>query len=94
MELAFFTLLLKDGAKSVGGGIAINDKGVLETGLSEDWGSANCVDESIECGFMFIFPVEFAAFSAVSDERIEWGGKHAEISNVHAIKVEEAKKGT
>jgi hypothetical protein len=34
VELAFLIPLLKDGANSVSGGVAINDKLVFETGLS------------------------------------------------------------
>ena len=44
MELAFLTLLLKDGADSVCGGVAINDEGVVEMWLTKDQGHANGVD--------------------------------------------------
>ena len=94
MKLAFLTLLLKDGTKSVGRGIAINSEGFLEVWLSEDGGGANSVDKGIKCGVVFIVPVESAAFSTVGDKRVEQGGKHAEVANIHAVKVEKAKKGT
>jgi hypothetical protein len=74
VELAFLTLLLKDGTKSIGGGVAINNEGLLETRLSENRCGANGVDESIECGLVFILPVEATALSTVGDERIEWSG--------------------
>ena len=92
MELAFLTLLLKDGAQSIGGGIAINNEGVLKTWLSENGGGADCVDEGIECCLVLIFPVEFAAFSAVSDKRVKWSSQHAEVADVHSIEIEEAKE--
>ena len=93
MELAFLTPLLKDGANSVGGGIAINYKGFVEAGLSKDGSSADSVDEGVERGFMFIIPMESASLHAMGDEGVKWGSKHTEIANVHAIKVEEAEKG-
>ena len=43
MELAFLIPLLKDGANSVSGGVAIDHESVLESGLSQDGGSANGV---------------------------------------------------
>ena len=92
MELAFLTPLLKNGAESIGGGVAINNKGFLEAWLSENGSSANGVDESIKCSFVFIIPVESAAFSTVSDERVEQGSEHAEVANIHSVKVEKAKK--
>jgi hypothetical protein len=41
MELAFLIPLLKDGADSIGGGVAINRKLVVKSGLSQDGGRAN-----------------------------------------------------
>ena len=93
MKLAFLTPLLKDGAKSVSGGVAINDEGFFEAWLSEDRSGANGIDESVKCGFVFVVPVEPAAFSTVGNECIEWGHEHAEVANIHAIKVEKTKKG-
>jgi hypothetical protein len=92
VELAFLTPLLKDGAKSVGGGVAINNEGVFETRLSEDGGGADGVNESVKCGFVFVVPMKSATFSAMGYECVEWGRKHAEIANVHAIEVEEPKE--
>ena len=43
MELAFLIPLLKDGADSVSGGVAIDRELVVKTGLSEDWGGAHSV---------------------------------------------------
>ena len=93
MELAFLTPLLKNGTKSVSGGVAINNEGFLEAWLSENGSGANSVDERVERGFVFIIPVESATFSAVGDERIERGGEHAEIANIHSVEVEKTKKG-
>jgi hypothetical protein len=92
VELAFLTLLLKDGANRVSGGVAINNKRVLETRLAKNGSGANGVDECLEGSFVFVFPVKFAAFRAESHESIEGGGQHTEISNVHAIKIEEPKE--
>ena len=49
MELAFFTLLLKDGADRVSGGVAINDEWFFKTRLSKDRGCADsiCYDFSL-----------------------------------------------
>ena len=43
MELAFLIPLLKDGADSVCGGIAIDSESIFKSGLSQDGGSANRV---------------------------------------------------
>ena len=43
MELAFLIPLLKDGADSISGGVAINRELVLESGLSQDGGGADSV---------------------------------------------------
>ena len=43
MELAFLIPLLKDGADSVGGGVAINDELVFKLGLSQNGSSADSV---------------------------------------------------
>ena len=94
MELAFFTPLLKDGAKSVSGGVAIDKEGLFETGLSEDGGSANGVDESVKRSFVFIIPMEPAAFGTMGNECVEWGGEHTKVAYIHAIKVEETEEGT
>ena len=92
MKLAFLTPLLKDGAKSVSGGVAINNEGFLEAWLLENGSGANGVNESVKRGFMFVVPVESAAFSAMGNECVEWGRKHAEVANIHVVKVEKTKK--
>ena len=92
MELAFLTPLLKDGAKSVSRGVAINDEWFIEMWLAKDRCGANGVNEGIECGFMFIFPMEFASLCTMGDKCVEWGSEHAEIANIHAIKVEKAQE--
>jgi hypothetical protein len=94
MELAFLTLLLKDGAQSISGGVAIDNEGFLKTGLPENWGGTNGVNKSVKRGFVFVVPMESAAFSAVGDECIKWGGEHAEIADIHAVEVEETEKST
>ena len=94
MELAFLTPLLKDGANCISGGVAINNKRVVEAGLTKDWGRANSIDEGLEGRFMFVFPMKAAPFCAVSDESIEWSGQHAEVADIHVIKVEKAQKCT
>jgi hypothetical protein len=88
VELAFLTLLLKDSADSVGGGVAINYKWVLKMGLSKDRGRTNGIDECLEGRFVFIFPMKFATLSAECNECIEGGGQQTEVPDVHAIKVE------
>ena len=94
MELAFLTPLLKNGAKSISGGVAINNEGFLKSWLSEDGSGTDGVDEGVKRGFVFIVSVESAAFSAVGDKRIERGGKHAEVTNIHSIEVEKTEKRT
>ena len=74
MELAFLTLLLKDGADSVGGGVAINYKWVLEMGLSKDRGRTYGIDECLEGRLMFVFPMEFATLSTKRDKCVKGGG--------------------
>ena len=88
MELAFLTLLLKDGAESISGGI----EQVIETWLTKDGGGANGIDKGIKCGFVFICPMEFAPLCAMGHKCIEWGSKHAEIVDIHAIEVEKAQE--
>ena len=44
MELAFLIPLLKDGANSVSGGVAIDRESFFESGLSQNGGGANHVD--------------------------------------------------
>ena len=94
MELAFLTPLLKNGAKSISRGVAINNEGFLEAWLSENGSSANDVDKRVECGFMFVVPVESAAFSTMGNQRIERGGEHAKVANIHAVEVEKTEKST
>jgi hypothetical protein len=93
MELSFFTPLLKDGAESVSGGVAINNEGLLETGLSENGSGANGIDKSVKCSFVFVIPMKSATFGTMGDEGVEWGGEHTKVANVHAVKVEETEKG-
>ena len=81
MELAFLTLLLKDGADSISGGVAIDDEGVIKTGLMKDWSHTNSVDEHLEGGFVFLFPVEFAAFRAKRNKSVK-GGCYAQALGV------------
>ena len=93
MKLAFLTPLLKNGTKSVGGGIAIDNKGFFEAWLSEDRSGAHHIDECVKCGFVFVVPVKLATFSAVGNKCVKRGGEHTEVANVHAVEVEEAEKG-
>ena len=93
MELAFLTPLLKNGAKSIGRGVAINNKGFLEAWLSEDGGGAYRIDEGIKHSFVFIVPVKLATLSAVGDKHIKRDGEHTEVVNVHSVEVEKAKEG-
>ena len=44
VELAFLIPLLKDGANSVSGGVAINDELIFKSRLSKDRGSADSID--------------------------------------------------
>ena len=74
MELAFLTLLLKDGADSVSGGVAIDYKRIFEAGLSKDRSGANGVDECLKGRFVFVFPMEFATLGTECDEGIKGGG--------------------
>ena len=71
MELAFLTPLLKNGAKSISGGVAINDERFFKTWLTEDGSGANSVHKSIEGRFMFVIPVELAPSSAKGDECVD-----------------------
>ena len=73
MELAFLTLLLKDGANSVGGGVAIENKWVLETRLAEDWSRTDGIYECLEGGLVFILPVEAATFRTEGDKGVQRG---------------------
>ena len=88
MELAFLTPLLKNGAESIGRGIAINNKRFLETRLAENGGGTHRINESIKRSFVFVVPVEFAPFRTVGNECIKRGGQHAKVANVHLVKVE------
>ena len=90
MELAFLIPLLKDGADSVGGGVAINYELVFKPRLSQDRGGADGVDQSMERCFEFLVPVKLPSLGAVSDECVERCGQHAEIANIHAIEIQEA----
>jgi hypothetical protein len=92
MELAFLTPLLKNGAESVSGGIAINDKGFLKAWLAKDGGGANRIDEGVKHGSMFIVPVELATLSAMGHERVKRGGEHAKTVDIHSVEIEKAKK--
>ena len=74
MELAFLTLLLKDGADGVSGGVAIDDKRILEAGLTKDRGCTNGIYKCLKGGFVFVFPMKFATLGAKCDERIKGGG--------------------
>ena len=71
VELAFFTPLLKDSANCISGGIAINNKGVFETWLSQDQGCANCIYKGLESGFVFTVPMEMATLGAMCHKSIE-----------------------
>ena len=66
MELAFLIPLLKDGANSVSGGIAIDRELVLEAGLSQDGGHVDGIHKGIECCFMFVVPIKLPSFHAMS----------------------------
>ena len=57
MELAFLTLLLKDGADRVGRGVAINDEGIFKTGLTKDGSGAYGIDKGLKGRFVFMLPV-------------------------------------
>ena len=64
MELAFLTPLLKNGTKSIGGGVAVNDKGFFKAGLLKDGGGAYRIDEGVKRGFVFIIVKALAGLSA------------------------------
>ena len=93
MELAFLTPLLKNGAESISGGVTIDDKRFLKAWLSEDGGGADCVNKSVERGFVLIIPVKSAAFCAVGHKHVEQGGEHAEVADVHSVEIEKAEEG-
>ena len=87
MELAFLISLLKDGANSVSGGVAIDCESVLEAGLSQDGGSANHIHQGVESCFEFIVPIELPPSRAVSDECVKGCSQHAKSTDVHAIEI-------
>jgi hypothetical protein len=93
VELAFFTLLLKDGADRVGGGVAIDNKWVFKAGLMKDWSCADGIDECLEGRLVFGLPVKAAAFCAKCDEGIQGSSEHAKIADVHPIEIEETEEG-
>ena len=93
MELAFLTPLLKDGADSIGRGIAIDDKGVFKLWLMKDRGHTNSIDKGLEGGLVLIFPVKATSFCAMGHQSIKWCGKHTEVINVHSVEIEEPEKG-
>ena len=74
MELAFLTLLLKDGADCVSGGVAINYEQVLEMRLTKNGGRTNGIDKCLKGGFVLVFPIELTTLGAEGDERVERGG--------------------
>jgi hypothetical protein len=74
VELAFLTLLLKDGADGVSGGVAINNERVLEARLTKDRGRADGIHKCLKGGFVFVFPMKFATLGAKRDERVKGGG--------------------
>ena len=90
MELAFLTLLLKDGADRVSGCVAINNKGVFKARLTKDGSSAYSINKSLEGGFVLVFPMKLATFGTKGDECVKRGGEHTEVPNIHAIEIEEA----
>ena len=92
VELAFLIPLLKDGADSVGGGVAINRESIFKSGLSQDRGGANRVHQGVERSFEFVVPIKLPSLRAEGDERVERCGQHAKIPNIHAIKVQEAEE--
>ena len=92
VELAFLIPLLKDGTDGVSGGVAINHKSLFKTGLMQDGGRANGIHQRVKSGLEFVVPIKLPSSRAVSDECIERCGQHAEISNVHAIKIQEAEE--
>ena len=92
VELAFLIPLLKDGADSVGGGIAINRELVFKLGLSQDWGGTHHIHKGVECRFMFIVPIKLPSFHAVGHQCVERCGQHAESADIHAIEIQEAEE--
>jgi hypothetical protein len=92
MELAFLIPLLKDGANSVSGGVAIDREAVLKAGLTKDGGGANGVHQGVERGFKFVVPIKLPPSCAMSNKRVEGCGQHAKVANIHAIKVQEAEE--
>ena len=87
VEFAFLIPLLKDGADSIGGGVAIDCELIFESGLLEDGGSADGVHKGVECGLVFVIPIELPSLRTVSDECVERCGQHAKSTDIHAIKV-------
>ena len=71
VELAFLIPLLKDGANSVSGGVAINRESVFESGLAQDGGGTNRIHEGIKCGLELIVPIKLPSPRTVGDECVE-----------------------
>ena len=92
MELAFLIPLLKDGANSVNGGVAINCELIFESGLSQDRGSAYSIHKGGECYLVFVVPIKLPSFCTMSDKCVKRCGQHAKSTDVHAIEVQEAEK--
>ena len=92
VELAFLIPLLKDGADSVSGGVTIDCEAFFKAGLSKDGGGTNSIHQSVECCLEFVVPIKLPSLGAKGDERVERCGQHAEISNVHAVEIQEAEK--
>ena len=63
----------------------------LELGRNNG-GSADSIDQSVECRFEFIVPVKLPSFSAESNQHVERCGQHAEVTNIHAIEIQEAEE--
>ena len=93
VELAFLTLLLKDGADSICGGVAIDHKWVFKSWLTKDRSCTNGIDKGLKGGFVLVLPMEFAALGAERNECVKGGGKEAEVPDVHAIKVKKTQEG-
>ena len=94
MELAFLIPLLKDGADSVSGGVAINRESVFESGLSQDRGGTNGIHQGVEGGFELLIPIKLPSLRAVRHQHIERCGQHAKSRDIHAIKIQEAEECT
>ena len=92
MELAFLIPLLKDGANSVSGGVAIDRESVFESGLPQDGGGANSIHEGVKGGFQFIVPIKLPSFRAEGNEHVKRCGQHAKVANIHAIEIQEAEE--